>query len=59
MSTRLTGSLTLLIFSAGAFGQANESQFNSIFGNVSGAPATVTLVWGCLGSDHHRQRWEL
>lgn len=43
MSTRLAGSLILLIFSAGAVGQANEGQFNSIFGNVSGAPATVTL----------------
>jgi hypothetical protein len=43
MSTRLTGSLTILIFCAGAFGQTDESQFNSIFGNVSGAPATVTL----------------
>jgi hypothetical protein len=43
MITRLTGSLTVLIFCAGAFGQADESQFNSIFGHVSGAPATVTL----------------
>ena len=43
MSTRLTGSLILLIFCVGAFGQTDESQFNSIFGNVSGAPATVTL----------------
>jgi len=42
MSTRLRETLTLLIFCS-AFGHADESQFNSIFGNVSGAPATVTL----------------
>jgi hypothetical protein len=43
MSSRLIGSLTVLIFCARAFGQADETQFNSVFGNVSGAPATVTL----------------
>ena len=43
MSIGLRETVALLIFSAGAFGQADESKFNSISGNVSGAPAAVTL----------------